>query len=69
MIEKGLSWSNDQFWNTTYESSVPHPLRFMIDNKMVGMCWITLKHGQYSFRPRPYKKCWSQVEVDIIDLK
>jgi DNA polymerase delta subunit 1 len=46
-VEKGLSWSNDQFWNTTYESSVPHPLRFMIDNGIVGMSWITLNKGDY----------------------
>lgn len=57
MVEKGLSWSNDQFWNTTYESSVPHGLRFMIDNDMVGMSWITLNPGEYSIRPVAYKRC------------
>ena len=31
-IEKGMNWADDQFWNTTFESSVPSALRFMVDN-------------------------------------
>ena len=57
MVEKGLAYNNDQFWNTTYESSMPQALRFMVDNNIVGMSWITLKAGTYHIRPRAQKKC------------
>lgn len=30
-IEKGLCWADDMFWNTTFESSLPQALRFMVD--------------------------------------
>jgi DNA polymerase elongation subunit (family B) len=56
-VEKGFGWNNDQFWNTTYESSIPQTLRFMVDNDIVGMSWITLKKGSYQMRPKTYKKC------------
>jgi len=69
MVEKGLSWANDQFWNTTYESSVPFSLRFMIDNGIVGMSWITLPKDKYQMRPRQFKKCSTQLEIDVIDYK
>ena len=56
LIEKGLVFMGSTFWTTTFESNMPHPLRFMIDNDMTGMSWIDLPKGSYSVRPRSYKK-------------
>ena len=69
MVEKGMSWANDQFWNITYESSVPHGLRFMIDNKLVGMSWVRLPASTFRLRPKNSKRCTSQLEIDILDYR
>jgi len=42
-VEKGLQFNGVSFWTTTYQSNLPHALRFMIDNHIVGMSWIELK--------------------------
>lgn len=55
-VEKGLSFNGSTFWTTTYESNLPHSLRFMVDNKMVGMAWIELPKGEYSVRPKSFKR-------------
>ena len=69
MVEKGLAYNDDQFWETTYESSVPQALRFMIDNEIVGMSWITLKAGTYQMRPKNLKRCNTQMEIDVWDYR
>lgn len=48
---------------------MPQALRFMIDNNVVGMSWITLKKGTYHMRPRALKKCTVQIEIDVLDYK
>jgi hypothetical protein len=35
---------------------MPHSLRFMIDNEMVGMSWLDVRKGSYGIRPRLSKK-------------
>jgi DNA polymerase delta subunit 1 len=49
-VEKGLTFNGVQFWTTTYESNLPHALRFMIDNQIVGMSWIEIKKDSYYVR-------------------
>ena len=39
----------------------------MIDNDMVGMSWITLNPTEYSIRPKAYKRCTTQMEIDVQD--
>lgn len=51
-IEKGVSFLGATFWTTTYESNMPHTLRFMIDNEMVGMSWLDIAKGTYGIRAR-----------------
>ena len=51
-IEKGVQFNGSTFWTTTYESNMPHSLRFMIDNEMVGMSWLDVKRGTYGIRSR-----------------
>jgi DNA polymerase delta subunit 1 len=46
---------------------VPHGLRFMIDNDMVGMSWITMKAQDYQIRPKDHKRCTTQMEIDVED--
>ena len=42
---------------TTYESNLPFPLRFMIDNSIVGMSWIKIKAGTYRTRSYSDRLC------------
>ena len=35
---------------------MPHSLRFMIDNDMVGMSWVDVLAGTYTVRPKSHKK-------------
>ncbi len=35
---------------------MPHSLRFMIDNDMVGMSWVDVLAGTYMVRPKSHKK-------------
>ena len=55
-IEKGVGFNGSTFWTITYESNLPHSLRFMIDNEVVGMSWVDILKGTYTIRPRSYKK-------------
>ena len=55
-IEKGINFNQSTFWTTTFESNLPHSLRFMIDNEMVGMSWVDVLKGTYMVRPRSHKK-------------
>lgn len=66
-IEKGINFNQSTFWTTTYESNLPHSLRFMIDNEMVGMSWVDVLAGTYVVRPRSHKKTTNQLEIDVYD--
>lgn len=51
LIEKGLKIAGeDVLSETTYESNVPFPLRFMIDNDIGGMTWIRVEKGKWKIR-------------------
>ena len=41
---------HNYFGKLTYESNLPFPLRFMIDNDIVGMQWIQILAGKYTLR-------------------
>jgi len=58
-VEKGINFNGSTFWTTTYESNMPHQLRFMIDNDMVGMSWLDIRAGSYGIRARGLKKTTS----------
>ena len=66
-IEKGVVFAGSTFWTTTYESNLPHSLRFMIDNEMVGMSWLDIKRGSYGIRSKSQKRTASQLELDVFD--
>ena len=66
-IEKGINFNQSTFWTTTFESNLPHSLRFMIDNEMVGMSWVDVLKGTYMVRPRSHKKTTNQLEIDVVD--
>ena len=68
-VEKGIVYNGSTFWTTTYESNMPHALRFMIDNDMVGMSWREIRKGSYSIRSRAQKKTSCQLELDVFDFK
>lgn len=47
----------------TYEN-IAYTLRFMIDHKIVGMNWLTLKEGGYQLRSDSNKVSLCQIEAD-----
>ncbi|PWN27234.1 hypothetical protein BDZ90DRAFT_220859 [Jaminaea rosea] len=47
----------------TYEN-IAYTLRFMIDNQIVGMNWLSLKAGNYQLRDEGRKVSLAQIEVD-----
>lgn len=67
MIEKGLNFNGCTFWTTTFESNMPHSLRFMVDNEMVGMSWIDVMPSTYSIRSKSTRKTSNQLELDVFD--
>lgn len=48
---------------TTYEN-IAYTLRFMIDHKIVGMNWLTLKANEYQLRPNHNMVSLCQIEAD-----
>lgn len=62
-FEDGKSIGNFSFARLTYESKLNFPLRYMIDNGIVGMSWITLKAGDYKIRNKKISKCQLEVEI------
>ncbi|KIP08801.1 hypothetical protein PHLGIDRAFT_103803 [Phlebiopsis gigantea 11061_1 CR5-6] len=55
-------WAGKDTW-PTYESNIAYVLRFMIDTKIVGMNWIELPKGGWSFVKD--KKSHCQLEVSV----
>ena len=41
---------------TTYESNLLYPLRFMIDNEINGMTWIKVEKGNWKIRNQKTKE-------------
>ncbi|KAK0527699.1 DNA-directed DNA polymerase delta [Tilletia horrida] len=50
----------------TFEN-IAFTLRFMIDHKIVGMNWLTLKQGEYTVLPEPRKMSLCQIEAECQD--
>jgi len=56
------------FSNKTYESKCPFSLRYMIDNGIVGMSWITLPKGKYKIRDHQVSTAQLEVEIGFEDV-
>lgn len=50
-FEDGKTIGGIDFQNLVYESQIGYPLRFMIDNAITGMSWVTLPAGCYEVMP------------------
>lgn len=57
------------FSEVTFESNVPFGLRFMIDQNMSGMQWISIGPEQYVVRSDYEKVSTCQIEIDILDYR
>ena len=67
IFEDGLHIAGYEFSRySTYESNVPHVLRFMIDKDISGCNWLELPAGSYSIRNGQEKTSRCQFEVDIV---
>jgi len=57
LIERGKKIAGkDLLSKTTFESNVPFPLRFMIDNEIGGMTWIRVEQGKWKMRDEKKKE-------------
>jgi DNA polymerase delta subunit 1 len=50
----------------TYESNLPHVLRFMVDRQIVGCNWLELPVGTFATRSREKKETRCKNEYDIV---
>ncbi|CAL4122527.1 unnamed protein product, partial [Meganyctiphanes norvegica] len=48
-----------------YESNIDFEIRFMVDTKVVGCCWIELSPDKYSVRKRKEFTTRCQIELDV----
>ena len=62
-FEKNVSFFNLDFHKGTYESKINFPLRYMIDNEIVGMSWVELPKEKYNLIKSKISNC--QIEVSI----
>lgn len=68
LFERSLTFEGMDFDQTTYESKVNFPLRYMIDRGIVGMSWITLPKQKYRLRGHKVSTCQIEVEVSYLDV-
>lgn len=68
-FEKGVRFPGHQHElcinETTFESNVLYALRFMIDNEIGGMTWVTVPAKKWEIRPSEKKDSHSQIEFDV----
>jgi DNA polymerase delta subunit 1 len=62
-FDKHVSFFNLDFPKGTYESKINFPLRYMIDNEIVGMSWVELPGSKYTLIKHKISNC--QIEVTI----
>lgn len=64
-----LKYKGCCFEYKTFESKVSFPLRYMIDNDIVGMSWITCPNASYTLIPHNKKVSTCQIELSISYLR
>lgn len=66
MFESGEFYNSKcyEFNNKTYESKLTYSLRYMIDNNIVGMSWITLPKDKYTVIENNNKISTCQIELN-----
>ena len=62
-FEKEIQISNFKFHHISYESKLNFPLRYMIDNGIVGISWLTLQKDKYKVRDFDSHFSTCQIEV------
>lgn len=62
-FDKQISFFNLDFPKGTYESKINFPLRYMIDNEIVGMSWVEVPKEKYTLMKNKISHC--QIEVTI----
>ena len=68
VLERGIAClPGDRVWccGTTFESNVPFPLRFMIDEGMSGGSWVEIPDGTYTVRKGNEITSTCQLEIDV----
>ncbi|KAF4751298.1 DNA-directed DNA polymerase delta, partial [Perkinsus olseni] len=71
VLERGIPvLQGDALWScTTFETNIPYPLRFMIDNDIGGGSWVELPAGAYTPRTDSERVSTCQIEVDVPDYR
>jgi len=68
VLERGIAClPGDRLWNCplTFESNIPFPLRFMIDQGMSGGSWVEIKEATYTVREPSQYTSTCQIEIDV----
>ena len=68
-LERGIQLTENTgiFSCTTYESSLPFPLRFMIDVGLSGGSWLEMPEGSFTVKSDPHTTC--QIELEVHDWR
>ena len=62
-VEFGGKWHNF----STFESNIPHIMRFMVDSKITGMSWVKIDPSNLHLRKDSAYSSRCQVEFDVFD--
>ena len=68
VLQKGIAClPGDRMWccEKTFESNIPFPLRFMIDEDLSGGSWVEVKNATYTRRNPSEYTSTCQLEIDV----
>jgi DNA polymerase delta subunit 1 len=68
LIERGVTVLGTDFVSGTYESSLPYVLRFMIDCKITGMCWLECPAGAFTIKNPKTSRAQIELDMNYSDL-
>jgi DNA polymerase delta subunit 1 len=68
-FDKHISFFNLDFPKGTYESKINFPLRYMIDNEIVGMSWVELPRNKYTLIKHKISNCQIEATIKYINYK
>ena len=64
LLEQNAAGVGNSF--VTYESDIPFEIRFMVDNGLVGCCWLTFNPKKYKIRDSNHTtRCQMEIDIDM----
>lgn len=69
LLEEGFEFAGKATALPTYESNIPFLVRYMVDARLTGMCWVRLAGGSYRAAPAGQAASTCQWEVHADDWR